>query len=91
MGGCRYRVLVKKWPGPQTGVHLREVSTSGGSTVFATRLVEVSPVLSLPRPTCPSLSPFVLASMEQTGSSGWLDGCRIRIHGTLNRPFRLFQ
>ena len=34
MGGCRYRVFLKKWPGPQTGVHLREVSASGGSTVL---------------------------------------------------------
>ena len=34
MGGCRYRVSLKKCPGPQTGVHLREVSASGGSTVF---------------------------------------------------------
>ena len=26
MGGCCYRVFLKKWPGPQTGVHLWEVS-----------------------------------------------------------------
>ena len=38
-GGCKYRVLVEKSPGPQSGVrfgesvHLREVSASGGSTV----------------------------------------------------------
>ena len=34
MGGCWCRVFSKKWPGPQTGVHLWEVSASGGSTVF---------------------------------------------------------
>ena len=33
MEGCWYRVSLKKWPGPQTGVHLQEVSTSGSSTV----------------------------------------------------------
>ena len=33
MGGCQYRVFLKKWPGLQTDVHLREVSASGGSTV----------------------------------------------------------
>ena len=38
-GGCKYRVLVEKSPGPQSGVrfgesvHLWEVSASGGSTV----------------------------------------------------------
>ena len=26
--------FLKGWPGPQTGVHLGEVSASGGSTVF---------------------------------------------------------
>ena len=36
---------LKKWPGPQTGVHLREVSASGGSTVstfFPTGLPDVT-------------------------------------------------
>ena len=37
MGGVRVRlwevVDTEFWPGPQTGVHLREVSASGGSTV----------------------------------------------------------
>ena len=28
IGGCRYRVFLKKWPGPQTGVRLREVFQS---------------------------------------------------------------
>ena len=34
IGGCRYRVFLRKWPGPQTGVRLREVYASGGSTVW---------------------------------------------------------
>ena len=34
IGGFRYRVFLKKWPGPQAGVCLREVPASGGSTVF---------------------------------------------------------
>ena len=34
MGGCGNIVFLKKWPGPQTGVHVREVSASGGSTAL---------------------------------------------------------
>ena len=35
MGGCRNIILLKyNWPGPQTSVHLQEVSDSGGSTVL---------------------------------------------------------
>ena len=34
LGGCPYRVSLKKWPGPQTGVRLQEVSASGASTVL---------------------------------------------------------
>ena len=33
-GSCRYRVFLKKCPGPQTGVNLQEVSASGVSTVL---------------------------------------------------------
>ena len=40
--------FLKQWPGPQTGVRLREVSTSGGSTVCTlTNLVSTSLVKSL--------------------------------------------
>ena len=38
MGDCRYRVFLKKWPRPQTGVHLRELSANGRCPLVGVRL-----------------------------------------------------
>ena len=40
MGGCRYRVFLKKWPGPWTGVHLRELSAYGRCPLVGVRLYQ---------------------------------------------------
>ena len=50
MGGCRYRVFLKNWPGPQTGVRLREVSASGGSTVFSFKVEHAQTAVCFMRP-----------------------------------------